>query len=223
MIKDSLFETGLFNEALVPFIEMFYPEGPPNALVDQDEVRSKNLLELKNSMNGWVEEMEQGIHYFQTHSPHETQEKLKNFTEGDALVDVFEALSSEVLIFSIPLNLSAEEMNSFYTQACEQVDSDPQLAQKLFMALLFLNFTEARYWVGLAYCFVKQEHDEMARSVYEFGLLATVNDPMVPLYFAKYLILHGDPLAEDVIKEGMRRTTDEATLEEFQKLSSSQP
>ncbi len=222
-MKDSLIDTGVFDEVLKPLVKIFYPEGQPNPLVNQDEMATKNLLELKNSMNGWLDEIDAGIQFFQTHSSNETRQKLKGLTEGDALEDVLEAINNKVLIFSIPLNLEMEEMSSFYAQACEQLESDPQLAQKLFMTLLFLNFTEARYWVGLAYCHIKQGNEEVARSVYEFGLLATVDDPMVPLYYAKFLMLQKDPLAEDIIKEGMRRTTDEATLKEFQQLSSSQP
>lgn len=220
MMKDSLLETGVFDEVLIPLSKKLYPEGEPSKLVNQKDDELRHLLELKSMLDGWFGEIEEGLIFFQDQAPPEIQKKLKRLTEGDAILDILDLVSDQIFILSIALKLESEELETLYASACEQQEIDLHLARKLFMTLLFFNFTDPRFWVGLAYTYVKNEQHREAKVIYEMAMNASSTSPMPCLYFAKYLIMLNDPLAEDVINEGLRRTTDEATLKEFQSLSS---
>lgn len=209
MITKSLLDKGIFDEELVTLMREVYPEAPAHGVSFEPpgtkEIRQ--LQQFKDKLNGWFSGMEEGLRYFANNASPGCKEKILRFSEGNALEDVIELMLSEVFVFSLALGLTSQEMDSLYMMACDQLEEHLHHSRQLFLALIFLDYTQARFWVGLAYTYAKDHDDATADEVYRVAMQACKDNPIPYLYYVKYLTLHGDKRASHFLEEGLKRAS----------------
>lgn len=220
--KESILDFEIFDDSLIPLAKKWMPEGQKTGMESEEAFEKRRLLQFKEMLKHWFHDIEEGFGYFLTHSSPACQEKLKALTEGDAFVDLQESILNQSFVMAKPLKLNREDLDALYELACSHQNDNIPLAQKLFMTLIFLDFTQVRFWLGLAFTHY-QQHDFLgAQKIYAISIIIGNEDPVPYLFYARFLRMQNDPLADLAIEEGIQRASkeplDHALLREFNSL-----
>ncbi len=197
----SFLDLPQFEEMLKRVADRWLPEGDLNGFESEQLTNGRRLLKAKETFERVVDDLEEGFNILIEQGPKSASEKLRSLTEGEGIDDLFEEIMRDSLIFTAALDLTDEEMDELYKIALTN-----DLSSKLFCALLFLDYTDIRFWIGLGEAYEKLGDLEMAQAAFEFSLIVALDDPLPYLHFAKFLIRQNDPLAKIAIDEGIERT-----------------
>ena len=173
-MKESIFDLAIFDQSFEELAKKLYPEIGTD-LENKEGADSRHMAELKETLTGFLEDIVEGAGHFEEFASPACKEKLQRLLNGDAADDLVEMFLLGRFDMGVALGINREEIEEMY-QIARSHAGETDLARKLFSALIFLNFTDVRFWIDLASCFAKNKEDSKARKVYEYACSIGFND-----------------------------------------------
>lgn len=227
MTGEVVGDVGIFEQDLRPLVKKFFPEMAPGSSMESPQAyEERQYASMVAMFNQWVGEIFEGVSYFGEFGEESVKQKLRQLGDQEKSIALAAKMyegDEEMQVMAHPLGITGEEIDALYKLTCSKQLEDWSLARKLYMALIFLNFSDVRFWLGLAYTYAKAGEVESASQVYGVALHIGGDDPIPYLYFAKFLKLQNDPVADVAIQEGIKRASLDperyaSTLAEFNAL-----
>ncbi len=130
-------------------------------------------------------------------------QKLEVFKKKESSLDILGAVAEENYDVADLIGIDEFDLRNLYEIASKQLATNFEMARDLFAFLIFLDFARYQFWIGVACALSELGAHEDAIQAYGIAILISEHHPLSYVYFARYLLMQNDPLAKEVIEEGL--------------------